>query len=503
MNQKVILTMTDIDKTFPGVKALDKAQLSLRKGTVVALMGENGAGKSTLMKCLYGIYHRDAGRIILDGEEVNFTNSKEALDSGVAMIHQELQPIPQMTVGENIFLGKYPMKGLFVDYDLMYKETQRYLDIIGLNVSPKTLLGNLTISQQQSVEIAKAISNDAKVIIMDEPTSSLTQNEVENLFKVIKKLKSDGIGIIYISHKMDEILRISDDIVIMRDGQYVGTYDASTITTREIIQHMVGRELTNQYPDRDFQPGEENILEIRQFTSPNPLSFKECSFELKKGEILGVAGLVGAQRSELMEAIFGMRLVKEGGETFIHGQKVSINDPKQAIKNGIAFVTEDRRHSGIFGVLPIRDNISIASLRQFLTATNLLSESKINEAVDKEINSLKIKTPSADTLIQNLSGGNQQKVILSRWLVTQPEIFILDEPTRGIDVGAKYEIYEIINELARQGKSVILISSEMSEVIGMSDRIMVMCEGRISGFLSKEEATQESIMELATKFMAD
>lgn len=503
MNHEVILTMTDIDKTFPGVKALDKAQLTLRKGTVVALMGENGAGKSTLMKCLYGIYHRDGGSVVLDGEEVDFMNSKEALDSGVAMIHQELQPIPQMTVGENIFLGKYPMKGLFVDYDLMYKETQRYLDIIGLNVSPKTLLGNLTISQQQSVEIAKAISNDAKVIIMDEPTSSLTQTEVENLFKVIKKLKSDGIGIIYISHKMDEILRISDDIVIMRDGQYIGTYDASTITTQEIIQHMVGRELTNQYPERDFLPEEENILEVRQFTSPNPLSFKNCSFELRKGEILGVAGLVGAQRSELMEAIFGMRMVNEEGEIYVHGEKVSITDPKHAIKHGLAFVTEDRRHSRIFGVLPIRDNISIASLRQYLSSMNLLKESHINEVVDREINSLKIKTPNADALIQNLSGGNQQKVILSRWLVTNPEVFILDEPTRGIDVGAKYEIYEIINELARQGKSVILISSEMSEVIGMSDRIMVMCEGRISGFLDKEEANQESIMELATKFMAN
>lgn len=493
--------MTDIDKTFPGVKALDKAQLTLRKGTVVALMGENGAGKSTLMKCLYGIYHRDAGSIVLDDEEVNFTTSKEALDAGVAMIHQELQPIPHMTVGENIFLGKYPMKGLFVDYDTMYKETQRYLDIIGLNVSPKTLLGNLTISQQQSVEIAKAISNDAKIIIMDEPTSSLTQTEVENLFKVIKKLKSDGIGIIYISHKMDEILRIADDITIMRDGQYVGTYDAATITTQEIIQHMVGRELTNQYPDRDFEPDEDNILEVRHFTSPNPLSFKDCSFNLRKGEILGVAGLVGAQRSELMEAIFGLRLVNDEGEVYVHGQKVSINDPKDAIKNGIAFVTEDRRQSGIYGVLSIRDNISIASLRKYRNSMNLLSESKINDVVHKEINSLKIKTPSADTLIQNLSGGNQQKVILSRWLVTDPEIFILDEPTRGIDVGAKYEIYEIINELARLGKSIILISSEMSEVIGMSERIMVMCEGRISGFLEQEEATQESIMSLATKFM--
>lgn len=503
MDENIILRMTDIDKAFPGVKALDKAQLTLKKGSVHALMGENGAGKSTLMKCLYGIYFRDSGTIELEGKEISFTNSKEALDHGVAMIHQELQPIPKMTVAENIFLGNYPMKGIFVDHEKMNKETERFLKIIGLNVAPDTELGDLTISQQQSVEIAKAISHDAKVIIMDEPTSSLTSNEVENLFRVINKLRDDGIGIIYISHKMDEILRISDDITIMRDGQYVGTYDAKHITTQEIIRHMVGRELSKQFPERDFEPHSENILEIKNFTSPRPNSFKNCSFDLKKGEILGVAGLVGAQRTELMEAIFGIRAVEPGGKVTLHDKEITIKDSKDAIKNGIALVTEDRRQSGIFGVLSITDNVSVPSLKDFRNAFGLLQEPKIKQMVDQEIKSLNVKTPSRDELIQNLSGGNQQKVILSRWLVTSPEVFILDEPTRGIDVGAKYEIYEIINSLAKQGKSIILISSEMSEIIGMSNRVMVMCEGEISGFLEKEEATQENIMSLATKFMTN
>lgn len=503
MNENIILTMTDIEKSFPGVKALDNAQLKVRKGSVHALMGENGAGKSTLMKCLYGIYFRDSGSIELDGNEINFVNSKEALDHGVAMIHQELQPIPKMTVAENIFLGNYPMKGFFIDHDKMNKETKRYLDIIGLKVEPDTELGDLTISQQQSVEIAKAISHDAKVIIMDEPTSSLTSTEVENLFRVINKLRDDGLGIVYISHKMDEILKISDEITIMRDGQYIGTYDAQEITTHEIIHHMVGRELNKQFPERDFLPQDENILEVKNFTSTRSNSFKNCSFELKKGEILGVAGLVGAQRTELMEAVFGIRAIEAEGKLLLQGKEVKIKDSKDAIKNGLALVTEDRRQSGIFSVLSISDNVSVASLKNYTNAIGLLQESKIHDMVDQEIKALNVRTPSRDTLIQNLSGGNQQKVILSRWLVTSPEVFILDEPTRGIDVGAKYEIYEIINALAKQGKSIILISSEMSEIIGMSNRIMVMCEGEISGFLDQKDATQENIMSLATRFMTN
>lgn len=502
MKDHLLLEMNNITKIFPGVKALDNAQFKLKAGTVHALMGENGAGKSTLMKCLYGIYFKDEGTILLDGEEINFSNSKEAIDHGVSMIHQELQPIPQMTVAENIFLGDYPKKGLFVDHDTMEQETQKYLDMVGLKVSPKEKLVNLTISQQQSVEIAKAISHQAKVIIMDEPTSSLTETEVKRLFEVIHKLKAEGIGIIYISHKMSEILEISDEITIMRDGQYVGSYDANKITTDEIIRYMVGRELSNQFPERIHQIKDQNIMEVHDFTSPNHNSFKDCSFELREGEILGVAGLVGAQRSELMEAVFGLRDSGSASRIIIKGKEVKIKQPRDAIDHGLALVTEDRRNSGIFGVLSVKDNIIISSLKKYLSK-GLLSENRINTTVQQGIGALSIKTPSEETLVKNLSGGNQQKVILSRWLATDPDIFILDEPTRGIDVGAKAEIYEIINELVANKKSVILISSEMSEILGMSDRIMVMCEGKIAGFLNREEANQEKIMDLATKFMQD
>lgn len=500
MNE-IILEMKQINKAFPGVQALDNVQLTLKKGTVHALMGENGAGKSTLMKCLYGIYYKDSGEIILDGQEVNFLNSKAAIDAGISMIHQELQPIPMMTVAENIFLGKYPKKGLFVDHDKMNAESKRFLDIVGLNIPADTLLTNLTISQQQSVEIAKAISHDVKIVIMDEPTSSLTSNEVDKLFDIIRTLTSQGIAIIYISHKMDEILEISDEVTIMRDGKYVATHQAKDLTKAQIIRDMVGRELVNQFPDHVDESTDEVLLDVQNFTSPNPLSFKNCSFQLKKGEILGVAGLVGAQRSELMEAIFGLRDTEAGAEVFINGKEVSIKSPKDAIDNKIALVTEDRRHSGIFGVLSIADNMTIASIADYKGTAGLLDEGAMKKVVDHGIESLRVKTPSAKTRIENLSGGNQQKVILSRWLATSPDILILDEPTRGIDVGAKYEIYEIIDALSREGKSIIMISSEMSEIIGMSDRIMVMCEGRISGYVSPEEATQEKIMELATAFM--
>lgn len=497
----IILEMKHIYKAFPGVQALDDANLTLRKGTVHALMGENGAGKSTLMKCLFGIYKKDSGDILYQGKSVNFTTSKEAIDAGISMIHQELQPIPMMTIAENLFLGDYPTKRGFVDHATMNKETAGYLEAVGLQVPPTTLLANLTISQQQSVEIAKAISHHANIVIMDEPTSSLTMNEVDTLFGIIRNLCKQGIGIIYISHKMDEIKEIADDVTIMRDGKYVGTFDAKKISNQEIVRHMVGRELTNQYPDHVDESKDDIALEVKNFTSPTSHSFVDCSFKLKKGEVLGVAGLVGAQRSELMESIFGLRLHESGGELFVDGNKVEINSPKEAIKNGLALVTEDRRGSGIFGVLGVGDNITISSLSKYKKATGLLNTSKMSEVVQKGIEALRIKTPSAATHINNLSGGNQQKVILSRWLATDPDIYILDEPTRGIDVGAKYEIYEIIDDLSKQGKSIIMISSEMGEIIGMSDRIMVMCEGRISGYLTAEEATQEKVMDLATRFM--
>lgn len=496
-----VLEMIDIEKSFPGVKALDHAQLKVRKGTVHALMGENGAGKSTLMKGLFGIYFMDGGKILLDGEQVNFKSSKEALNSGVAMIHQELQPIKMMTIAENIFLGNYPRNKFgLVDHEKMIDESILLLNQVGLDVHPKTLLNELTISQMQSVEIAKAISHKARIVIMDEPTSSLTSSEVEKLFKVIEELKEQGIAIIYISHKMEEILRISDEVTILRDGQYVGTWPSAELTTDQIIRNMVGRELKSLFPPRTSQVSDEVVLEVKNFTSPNPLSFKDCSFELKKGEILAVGGLVGAQRTELLEAVYGIRATVSG-EIKQSGEVIKISRPQDAIRHGIALLTEDRRGSGIFGVLSVSDNVAIASVDQYASKAGILDGKKINDVVENSINSLAIKTPNHKTAIQSLSGGNQQKVIIARWLASNPNILILDEPTRGIDVGAKYEIYQIIGDMVEKGKSVIMITSEMSELIGFSDRIMVMCEGRVSGFLDSKEATQEKVMALATKFM--
>lgn len=500
--QELLLEMTNITKQFPGVKALDKACLRVKPGSVHALMGENGAGKSTLMKCLYGIYHKDGGTIVLDGQEVNFKDSKDAIDHGVSMIHQELQPIPRMTVAENIFLGNYPLNSFhMVNHEQMNSDTRTLLNRVGLDVSPTDYLGDLTISQQQSVEIAKAISHNAKIVIMDEPTSSLTENEVEKLFSIIRSLTAQGISIIYISHKMDEILNIADEVTIMRDGQYVGSYAADTLTTDDIIRYMVGRELTNQFPPRSSKPSDEVVLKVEHFSSPSPHSFQDCSFELHKGEILGLGGLVGAQRTELMEALYGLRTHLDGGTLQISGKTAPVKAPRDAISDGIALVTEDRRKTGIFAVLPVEDNVAIASVDQYVNKLGLLNLSEIAKVVKESISALSIKTPSGKTLVRDLSGGNQQKVILSRWLANSPDILILDEPTRGIDVGAKYEIYQIIDQLAAAGKAIIMVTSEMAELLGMSDRIMVMCEGRISGFLDPKEATQEDVMALATRFM--
>ena len=498
-----LLEMRGVCKSFPGVKALDHAQLRLRPGTVHALMGENGAGKSTLMKCMFGIYKMDEGEILFHGEKVTIHDPMEALKMGIAMVHQELQPIPARTIGENIFLGRYPIKkvlGLIptVDHKKMYEDTAALLKRVRMDFDPKAQLSSLSVSQMQSVEIAKAVSANCKVLILDEPTSSLTQNEVEALFRIVDDLKAEGVAIVYISHKMDEILRISDEVTIMRDGQYIGTWEAKELTTDMIISRMVGRELTNLYPKRENVPGEV-VFSVENFTSINPKSFRNVSFELRKGEILGVGGLVGAQRTELMEGIFGTRSHTTGKITF-HGKELKINRPKDAIDQGVAMLTEDRRQSGIMGVLSIADNISIASLKQYVDGGIMLNSKKIEQLVQDNVQKMNIKTPSSKTLIQSLSGGNQQKVLIGRWLANDPEVLILDEPTRGIDVGAKYEIYCIIAELAKQGKSIIMISSEMGELIGMSDRIMVMCDGKVTGFIDSQDATQESVMSLATQF---
>ena len=502
MAGEYMLELRGICKSFPGVKALDNVSLKVRPGTVHALMGENGAGKSTLMKCLFGIYKMDAGEIIYQGQKVTIVNADDALHKGIAMVHQELQPIPERSIAENIFCGRYPMKkvGPFsvVDHKKMYEDADRLLKEVRMPYDPKAKLGTLSISQMQSVEIAKAVSMDAKVVIMDEPTSSLTDNEVEALFRIINDLRDKGVSIIYISHKMDEILRISDDVTIMRDGQYVGTWEAKDLTTDMIIAKMVGRELTNVYPPKDNVPGEV-ILEVKDLTSILPKSFKNVNLTLRKGEILGLGGLVGAQRTELMEAIFGILHIASG-EIIYKGKPLKIKRPQDAIRNGIGLITEDRRGTGIFGVLSIADNVGIASLDKYVDMGVKLNLKKIEKLVQENVAKLSIKTPSSKTLIQSLSGGNQQKVIISRWLANDPDILIMDEPTRGIDVGAKYEIYQIMIELAKQGKAIVMISSEMAELIGMSDRIVVMCDGRVTGEVAGEEATQENIMHYATQF---
>ena len=498
------LEMLNISKSFPGVKALDNVTFRLRPGSVHALMGENGAGKSTLMKCLFGVYKPDGGEILLSGERVTISSPLDALHKGIAMVHQELQPIPERSVAENIFCGRYPMKKLgpvptIVDHKEMNRLTAELLSEVRLNnIEPTQKLGTLSVSQMQSVEIAKAMSADAKIIILDEPTSSLTENEVEALFTIIERLKNQGRSIIYISHKMDEILRISDEVTILRDGQLVGSWASGSLTRDDIITRMVGRELVNLYPPRHNVPGEA-VFEVKNFSSILPGSFRDVSFSLRRGEILGVGGLVGAQRTELMEAIFGMRRTVSG-EVIYRGETLRVNRPRDAIKKGIALLTEDRRSTGIFSVLPVSDNVSIASLDKYLSLGFVLSDGRIREVVRDSVEKLSIKTPGLKTLIQSLSGGNQQKVIISRWLANDPDVLILDEPTRGIDVGAKYEIYTIIAELAAQGKSIIMISSEMPELIGMSDRVMVMCAGRLTGIVEGADINQEKIMELATQF---
>jgi methyl-galactoside transport system ATP-binding protein len=502
MAEQYRLEMVGVSKSFPGVKALDKINLKVRPGTVHALMGENGAGKSTLMKCLFGIYNMDEGDVFIDGNKVDIANPDDALNKGLAMVHQELQPVPARSIAENMYLGRYPLIKFgplkIVDHKVMNAEAEKWLKDVKMEFNPKAKLGTLSIGQMQSVEIAKAVSQNAKIVILDEPTSSLTDNEVEALFRIIRDLKSRGVSMIYISHKMAEIRQIADDITIMRDGTYVGSWEVKDITDENIVKQMVGRELGNVYPPKDDYRTDEVLLKVNQLCSIHERSFQDCSFELRRGEILGFGGLVGAQRTELMEAIFGMRNIVSG-EVEILGKKVTIKHPQDAIYNSVGMITEDRRGNGIFGCLSISDNTAISSYRNY-TKTMVINSKKVDEVVKDSISRLSIKTPNDKTQIQSLSGGNQQKVIIARWLANNPDILIMDEPTRGIDVGAKFEIYQIMVDLVKQGKSIIMISSEMPELIGMSNRIIVMCSGRITGEVENEEATQEKIMEFATKF---
>ena len=498
-NLKYVLEMENISKEFPGVKALDNVQLKLRPGTVHALMGENGAGKSTLMKCLFGIYEKNSGKILLDGAEVNFKSTKEALENGVSMVHQELNQVLQRNVLDNIWLGRYPMKGFFVDEKKMYNDTINIFKDLDIKVDPRKKVADLPIAERQMIEIAKAVSYKSKVIVMDEPTSSLTEKEVDHLFKIIKKLKESGVGIIYISHKMEEIKMISDEITILRDGKWISTNDVSKISTEQIISMMVGRDLTERFPKKD-NTAKEMMLEVKNLTALNQPSIQDVSFELYKGEILGIAGLVGSKRTEIVETIFGMR-PKEHGEIILNGKTVKNRNPEEAIKNGFALVTEERRSTGIFSMLDVAFNSVISNLDRYKNKFKLLKNKDIEKDTKWIVDSMRVKTPSYSTKIGSLSGGNQQKVIIGRWLLTEPEVLMLDEPTRGIDVLAKYEIYQLMIDLAKKDKGIIMISSEMPELLGVTDRILVMSNGRVAGIVKTSETNQEEIMELSAKYL--
>ena len=499
MEHEILLQMKDITKTFPGVKALDRVSLELRKGTVHALMGENGAGKSTLMKCLFGIYSKDSGTILLEGKEINFKNSREALDNGVAMVHQELNQALKRTVMDNIWLGRYPLKGgVMVDEKKMYQDTMAVFEELGLNVDPKRVMSTMPVSQRQMVEIAKAVSYNSKVIVFDEPTSSLTEEEVEHLFKIINMLRDRGIGIIYISHKMAEIKRISDYITVMRDGTHVATKPAAELEMNDIIRLMVGRELTNQFPPKTNKPGDV-YLKVENLTAQYSL-LKDVSFEARRGEVLGLAGLDGSGRTETLENIFGVATRKTGTIT-LDGKPCRNRNARESIKNGFALLTEERRATGIFSILNIRENTVISSLKKHLRFGLWLDSASMKKDTQWSIDSMRTKTPSQETKIRSLSGGNQQQVIIGRWLLTEPDVLLLDEPTRGIDVGAKYEIYQLILDLANQGKTVLVVSSEMPELLGICDRILVMSGGRLAGEVDARTTTQEEIMTLAAKYV--
>ncbi|MDR1061675.1 MAG: ATP-binding cassette domain-containing protein [Clostridiales bacterium] len=494
--------MIGIDKQFPGVKALDDVHLTLRKGTVHSLMGENGAGKSTLMKCLFGVYIEDRGEIRIDGRPVRFDNPRQALDNGVAMVHQELNQVLRRSVMENVWLGRLPKKYGFVSHKKMYDETKKIFDELEIKVDPRTIIGKLSVSQRQMVEIAKAVSYNAKILVLDEPTSSLTNQEVGHLFRIIGKLRAMGVGIIYISHKINEILQISDEVTIMRDGKWAATRLASDLTTDEIISLMVGRDLTHQFPENTNKPGEV-LMEVRGLTGKYAPTCQDVSFKLREGEILGVAGLVGSRRTELLENIFGVATLGSG-EVFLRGKRMDNRNSMRSIRNGFALLTEERRATGIFPLQGVQFNTVVANLRAYI-ARGLLSEKKMQTDTAGMIDSMHVKTPSQKTHIRYLSGGNQQKVIIGRWLLTEPDVLLLDEPTRGIDVGAKYEIYQLIIQLAGRGKGIVMVSSEMPELIGICDRIMVMSNGRLAGTLDMRneqyENAQEEIMRLAAQYV--
>ncbi|KMK50499.1 sugar ABC transporter ATP-binding protein [[Actinobacillus] muris] len=498
-NRQILLKMSNVSKSFPGVKALDNANLTVKSHSVHALMGENGAGKSTLLKCLFGIYAKDEGDILFLGKPINFKTSKEALENGISMVHQELNLVRQRSVMDNLWLGRYPLKGVFVDHRKMYQDTKAIFDELDIQIDPKEKVANLSVSQMQMIEIAKAFSYNAKIVIMDEPTSSLSEKEVEHLFKIIEKLKNRGCGIIYISHKMDEIFKICDEITILRDGKWINTLPVKDCTMDSIVAMMVGRELTQRFPPKTNQP-KEVILEIEHLTALNQPSIQDVSFTLRKGEILGIAGLVGAKRTDIVETIFGVR-ERQSGTVKLYGKEMANKTALDAINNGFALVTEERRSTGIYANLSIEFNSLISNMKSYIGSLGLLSNRKMKSDTQWVIDAMNVKTPSHKTTIGSLSGGNQQKVIIGRWLLTQPEILMLDEPTRGIDIGAKYEIYQLIMQLAQKDKGIIMISSEMPELLGVTDHILVMSNGKVASIVETKQTSQEEILQLAAKYL--
>lgn len=495
MNE-VILQMKDIDKRFSGVHALKSVNFELRAGEVHALMGENGAGKSTLMKVLCGIHQRDGGEITLFGKPVSFSNIGDSQKAGISIIHQELNMMNHLTVAQNIFIGRESLKGNFyIDDKKMEDDARALFRRIGVNIDPSVKLGTLTVGKQQMVEIAKAVSHDSKLLILDEPTAALTQLEVEELFKIMNDLRAKNIGMIYISHRMDEINRISDRVTVMRDGEYVGTVNTAETTKDEIVKMMVGRVIYGEQKEKNNVPADaEVVLEVRHLNSGNQI--KDVSFQLKRGEILGFSGLMGAGRTEVARAIYGADSF-DSGEIYIKGKKVNIKTPSEAVKNGICYLSEDRKRYGLLLIKSVAENTAISSLDKYIKF-GWINDKKIREDSETVNKALRTKTPSMDQLLKNLSGGNQQKVIIARWLMKNSDIFIFDEPTRGIDVGAKSEMYELMEKLVKGGKSVIMISSELAEIQRLSDRVIVMCEGRKTAELNIEDVTQEVIMKYAT-----
>jgi ribose transport system ATP-binding protein len=492
----IILTMKGIDKSFPGVHALDHVDLEVRKGEVLALMGENGAGKSTLMKVLTGIYTKDSGTITYEGKEVEFHSAKEAQNAGVVIVHQELNMLNHLTVAQNIFIGREFKKGIRIDDKKMNEEAKKLFDKLNIDIDPTETMGNLTVGKQQMCEIAKAISHEAKVIIFDEPSAALTETEIEELFKIIRDLRDQQLGIVYISHRMDEIKVITDRVTVMRDGTYVGTLITNECTKNDIINMMVGRVIYEDPKTQNMVPKDAPVvLKVENLNAGKMV--QNVSFELHRGEILGFSGLMGAGRTETARAIFGAD-PKESGDIYVNGQKVTINSPEDAVKCGIGYLSEDRKRYGIAVQKTVAENTTLATLEEYTNGI-LIDKKKENEIAQKYVDSLATKTPGVDQLVVNLSGGNQQKVVIAKWLTRNSDILIFDEPTRGIDVGAKNEIYKLMNKLAAEGKAIIMISSEMTEILRMSDRIVIMCEGRITGTLDISEATQENIMNLATR----